>query len=157
MALDYCVSLGGSLPTEEQWEYAARGPGRRPNSWGADRLDPRLTHAYAGPNATPAVVKSSLQDQTPAPVIYDLIGNVQEWTLGLWREDVPGADESWVETGSTSIRAIRGLPLGEDRPPSIQAEAAAYRDHLCATGPCVDKGAELRRHVGFRCARAVVP
>jgi formylglycine-generating enzyme required for sulfatase activity len=157
MALDYCVSLGGSLSTEEQWEYAARGPGRRPNSWGADRLDPRLTHVYAGPNATPAVVKSSLQDQTLTLAIHDLIGNVQEWTLGLWREDVLGADESWVEIGSTSIRAIRGLPLGEDRPPSIQAETAAYRDHLCATGPCVDKGAEQRRYVGFRCARAVVP
>ena len=157
IALDYCVSLGGSLPTEEQWEYAARGPGRRPNSWGADQLDPRLTHAYAGPNATPAMVKTSLQDQTPAPVIYDLIGNVQEWTLGLWREDLLGADESWVETGTTSIRAIRGLPLGEDRPPSIQAETAAYRDHLCATGPCVDKGADLRKYVGFRCARAAAP
>jgi hypothetical protein len=57
----------------------------------------------------------------------------------------------------TSIRAIRGLPLGEGRPPSIQAEPAAYRDHLCASGPCVDKGVEQRRYVGFRCARAAAP
>jgi formylglycine-generating enzyme required for sulfatase activity len=157
IAQDYCVSLGGSLPTEEQWEFAARGPGRRPNSWGTDRFDPRLTHAYAGSKAAPAAVKTSLQDQTPAPVIYDLIGNVQEWTLGLWREDTPGADESWVETGSTSIRGLRGLPLGEEPPPSIQAEAAAYRDRLCATGPCIDKSVELRRYVGFRCAKTAAP
>jgi formylglycine-generating enzyme required for sulfatase activity len=157
IALAYCESLGGSLPTEEQWEYAARGPGRRPNSWGGDRLDLRLTHAYAGPKATPAAVKTNLQDQTPSPAIYDLIGNVQEWTLGLWREDMPDADESWVETGSTSIRAVRGLPLGDVPPPSIQAETAAYRDHLCATGPCVEKGVELRRYVGFRCAKAAAP
>jgi serine/threonine-protein kinase len=153
VALAYCRSLGGSLPSEEQWEYAARGPERRPNSWGPDRLDRSLTHAYAGPTATPAAVKTSLQDQTPGQPIYDLTGNVQEWTAGLWREDRPGADESWVESGPTSIRAIRGLPLGEEPPPSVQAESAVYREHLCATGPCVEKGAELRRYVGFRCAR----
>jgi serine/threonine-protein kinase len=155
IALAYCKSLGGWLPTEEQWEYAARGPERRPNSWGADRLDRSLTHAYAGPTATPAAVKTSMQDQTPAPVLYDLIGNVQEWTAGLWREDTPGTDESWVESGPTSIRAIRGLPLEVEPPQSVQAESAAFREQLCATGPCVEKGAELRRYVGFRCAKAV--
>ena len=68
---------------------------------------------------------------------------------GLWRrEDTPGTDESWVESGQTSIRAIRGLPLGVEAPQSVQAESAAYREQLCATGPCVEKGAELRRYVG---------
>jgi serine/threonine-protein kinase len=153
-AFAYCQSLGGSLPTEAQWEFAARGAERRPNSWGADRLDRSLTHVYAGPKATPAAVKTSLQDQTPAPVLYDLIGNVQEWTLGLWREDVPDADESWVTSGKeTTIRAIRGLPFGVEPPPSMQPEGAAYREHLCASGPCVEKGAEQRRYVGFRCAK----
>ena len=153
-ALAYCQSLGGSLPSEEQWEFAARGAERRPNSWGGERLDRSLTHVYAGPKATPAAVKTSLQDQTPGPVLYDLIGNVQEWTLGLWREDLPGVDESWVTSGKeTTIRAIRGLPFGVEPPPSIQAEGAAYREQLCATGPCVEKGAEQRRYVGFRCAR----
>jgi formylglycine-generating enzyme required for sulfatase activity len=157
IALAYCQSLGGSLPTEEQWEYAARGPERRPNSWGADRLDRSLTHVYAGPKAIPAAVKTSLQDQTPAPVLYDLIGNVQEWTLGLWRADLPDVDESWVTSGKeTTIRAIRGLPFGVEPPPSTQAEGAAYREQLCATGPCVEKGAELRRYVGFRCAKPAV-
>lgn len=154
IAFAYCQSLGGSLPTEEQWEYAARGRERRSNSWGADRLDRTLTPVYAGPNATPVAVKTSLQDQTPAPVLYDLIGNVQEWTLALWREDLPDADESWVTSGKeTTIRAIRGLPLGVEPPRSIQAQGAAYREQLCATGPCVENGTELRRYVGFRCAR----
>jgi serine/threonine-protein kinase len=157
IALAYCRSLGGSLPTEEQWEFAARGPERRPNSWGADRLDLGLTHVYAGPNATPAAVKTSLQDQTPSPALYDLIGNVQEWTLGLWREDAPGVDESWVSSGETSIRAIRGLPLAAAPPPSIQTQSAAYREQLCATGPCVEKDADLRRFVGFRCAKSAAP
>ena len=157
LALEYCKSLGGSLPTDEQWEYAARGPDRRPNSWGDDRLDREQTHALAGSNATPVAVKTSLQDQTPVLPdghrLYDLIGNAQEWTAGLWREDRPTADESWVESGKTSIRAIRGLPLASE-PAMAQADGAAYRDRLCATGPCVDKGRALRLYVGFRCAKS---
>jgi formylglycine-generating enzyme required for sulfatase activity len=153
IARAYCESLGGSLPTEEQWEFAARGAERRPNSWGSDRLDRRLTPVYAGTSAVPAPVMTSLQDRTPPPVVYDLIGNVQEWTLGLWRTD-QRSDDSWSTIGkSTTIRAIRGLPLGDDPPPSIQDETAAYREELCATGPCVARTAATLPLVGFRCAR----
>ena len=154
IARAYCESLGGSLPTEEQWELAARGAERRPNSWGSDRLDRKLTPVYAGTSAVPAPVMTSLQDRTPPPVVvYDLIGNVQEWTLGLWRTD-QRSDDSWSTIGkSTTIRAIRGLPLGDDPPPSIQDETATYREELCATGPCVARTAAKLPLVGFRCAR----
>jgi formylglycine-generating enzyme required for sulfatase activity len=156
IASEYCASLLASLPTEEQWEYAARGADRRPNSWGIDRLDRSLMRAYLGTNAIPAAVKSSVQDRTPEPRLYDLIGNVQEWTLGLWRPDAPG-DASWAAIGKeTSIRAIRGFPLADEPPDSIQPEGAAYREPLCATGPCVKRQEtiEVLRRVGFRCARS---
>jgi len=143
------------LPTEEQWEYAARGPDRRPNLWGADPLDRQMTRAFAGRGATPAPVMMNHQDRTPDPSgpIWDLAGNVQEWTLGLWRGDRPGEDEADVQDGETSVRALRGLPLGEPPPGSIQPESAAYRERLCATGPCVEKTRKLLAYVGFRCAR----
>jgi hypothetical protein len=83
-----------------------------------------------------------------------MIGNVQEWTLGLWRTDRPGEPEGWVSPGKeTTIRAIRGLPLDEEPPRAIQDETAAYREELCATGACVEKTATKLRYVGFRCAR----
>jgi tRNA A-37 threonylcarbamoyl transferase component Bud32 len=155
-ARDYCRSLGGELPTEEQWEYAARGLARRPNPWGSELLDRQFTHAFAGPGATPLPVMTSSQDQTPGPAhIWDLAGNVQEWTLGLWREDRPGKDESGVQRGQTTVRAIRGLPLAEEPPARIQRESVAFRKRLCATGPCVEKTRDLLVYVGFRCVKSV--
>jgi formylglycine-generating enzyme required for sulfatase activity len=149
----YCRSLeGGSLPTEEQWEYAARGPERRPNPWGSDLLDREMTRVYAGEQAVPMPVMSSMQDRTRDGV-FDLAGNVQEWTVGLWREDRPGKDESDVQSGQTSARAIRGLPLAAPPPATIQPDSAAYRERLCATGKCVALARGLLAHVGFRCVR----
>jgi formylglycine-generating enzyme required for sulfatase activity len=179
MASEYCRSLGSELPTEEQWEYAARGAERRPNPWGADPLDLQMTHAYAGSDAVPRPVMESRQDRTPcqprvydlagnvqewtlrwvragrpdACRVYDLAGNVQEWTLGLWREDRPGKDESGVQAGQTTSRALRGLPLAEPPPSSIQPASSAYRERLCATGPCVEKTRKRLAYIGFRCAK----
>src|SRR5262249_29348464 len=156
-ARDYCASLGATLPTEEQWEYAARGSELRPHPWGTARLDLGRTHAYAGPNAATRPVMTSDQDVTPggpAERLCDLAGNAQEWTLDLWREDEPGQDESWVQEGDTSFRALRGLPLASASPAHAVEEGAAYREPLCATGVCLPKAANHLRTVGFRCARA---
>jgi serine/threonine-protein kinase len=159
LARDYCRSLGSALPTEEEWEYAARGPERRPNPWGADPLDRQMTRVYAGPDAAPSPVMTNQQDRTKPAAgglpIWDLAGNVQEWTLGLWRGDWPGEDESDVQRGETSVRAVRGLPLAEAPPDAIQPDAAAYRERLCATGPCVEKTRKILASVGFRCAKSL--
>ena len=155
-ARDYCRSLGGALPTEEQWEYAARGADRRLNPWRKERLDRQMTGAFAGPGAVPSPVMTNQQDQTPPAAggrVHDLAGNVQEWTLGLWREDRPDQDESDVQQGERSVRAIRGFPLAEVPPSAIQPDSAAYRERLCATGPCVEKTRKLLAYVGFRCAK----
>jgi formylglycine-generating enzyme required for sulfatase activity len=152
----YCESVGGALPTEEEWEYAARGATLRPHSWGSDPLDRMRTRAYLGTKAEPAPVKTSTQDRTPDLLIYDLDGNVQEWTLELWRHDLPGGDDSAQTIGQdTTLRSLRGLPLDEDPPRVIQDATAAYHERWCATGPCVKKTFFKLKYVGFRCARAV--
>jgi serine/threonine protein kinase len=152
MAGEFCGSVGGRLPTEEEWEYAARGVARRPYPWGDEPLDLGRTYVYAGPDATPGEVMRRSQDRTPDG-IYDLLGNAQEWTTSLWREDTPGQDESWAQAGEISYRAVRGLPLCEPPPNKYQPEASAYRDALCATGECTAEAASLLSHVGFRCVK----
>ena len=95
------------------------------------------------------------QDVTPDGKLFDLMGNVQEWTVDLWREDKAGIDEAWADDGSQTYRAIRGFPLSAALRPRLQADGAAYREPLCATGACVAKTREKLRYVGFRCARPV--
>jgi formylglycine-generating enzyme required for sulfatase activity len=154
----YCRSLGGDLPGEEQWEYAARGPSRRPYPWGASPLDLQRTHAYQGPGARPRPVMTSEQDRTAGPAaraIHDLMGNAREWTLDLYRADGDGAVEAWVQADGRAFRAIRGLPLSRPAPSRLPREGAAVRDALCASGACPADVDEARRSVGFRCVRAV--
>jgi serine/threonine-protein kinase len=156
LAHDYCESLEAELPTDEEWELAARGPERRPYSWGSDRLDRQLTHTNVGEGGAPDPVMTSTQDKTPGRPIYDLVGNVQEWTEGLWRDDTPSQkpeDEAWVEDGDTTFRAIRGIPMHGAPTARIQPEAAAFREPACATGDCKGKDVPDLDSIGFRCVK----
>ncbi len=157
-ALEYCKAEGGSLPTEEQWEFAARGKDLRPNPWGSEPLDLARTVAFRGKKAALQPAMSSDQDQTPGSletVLYDLAGNALEWTLDLYRDDRPGQNEGWVQEGGLTFRAVRGLPVADPIPKSIPQTGAAYRQALCATGPCPTDPVNTLQWVGFRCARRV--
>jgi eukaryotic-like serine/threonine-protein kinase len=155
-ALGYCKSIGGALPSEEQWEFAARGDDARPYPWGGDRLDLGRTVAFRGKAAKLAPVMSSDQDQTPGEedkTLFDMAGNALEWTADLYRDDRPGQPEGWVEEGGLTYRTVRGLPVADPPPKALPATGAAYRQALCATGPCPPDTSKLLQWVGFRCAR----
>jgi len=94
-AMSYAVFLGGSLPTEAQWEFAARGTESRRYPWGdAEPTCERAQFEGCDPTGTLEVM-SRPEGATPEG-IHDLAGNVWEWVMPDWHERgrTPVNDES---------------------------------------------------------------
>lgn len=140
----YCRSVGGRLPTEAEWEYAARAADDREFPWGDASPDAALANYSAtGVGRTMPVASYPPNDAG----LYDMAGNVWEWLLDPW-EDAhaaaaatnPGSDAPGTTTGPDERRAVRGASFDG----SVANLRTRWRDsHLVsnATG-----------FVGFRCA-----
>jgi formylglycine-generating enzyme required for sulfatase activity len=69
---------GKTLPSEEQWEYAARGPESKLYPWGAEFGPGRANNFAAGKNGPVEV--GSLNEGASWVGALDMAGNVWEWT-----------------------------------------------------------------------------
>ena len=89
-AQKYAQSVGGRLPTEAEWEYAARSRGQNFKwSWkiGNAKKGGPIAHllATAAPNPYPLPVKSFAGDDETDQHVFDMTGNVREWCLDVYK------------------------------------------------------------------------
>jgi formylglycine-generating enzyme required for sulfatase activity len=162
-AVAYAKWAGRRLPTEAEWEFAARGGRARAEfAWGDSAFDPARprAHIYVGAFPTHDAAPRAVGSFPPTGYgLHDMSGNVWQWTSDWYRPDTYRLDRSHGVVDNPT-----GPPSGLDPREAEPSRVLRGGSFLCSDSYCrgyrvsarsmgaPDSGAS---HIGFRTVMTV--
>jgi formylglycine-generating enzyme required for sulfatase activity len=151
------TGLNYRLPSEAEWEYAARERGDKVRFGNGKNIAVPTEINFNGEqhmdSTHPYLVRGQYRKET-TPVgsflandlgLFDLSGNVWEWCADVWHDNYQGAPQNgsaWIESGDRTCRVFRGGSWGEN---AFNCRASYRQGGLIGN---------RNAHVGFRVARS---
>jgi formylglycine-generating enzyme len=169
-AAAYAAWSGRDLPTEAEWERAARGGLEGAVfAWGDDFAPRGRTMANTWLGAFPWQSDKPVGKRGTSPVgtfpangfgLFDMTGNVWEWTADFFAQRGPGAERPCCAPRNPRITSPAGSHRAGEPGALIPRRVIKGGSHLCAPNYCLRYRPAARQgeavdtstsHIGFRC------
>jgi formylglycine-generating enzyme required for sulfatase activity len=174
-AVAYCAWAGKALPTEAQWEFAARGGlDAKVNGWGNEPVDAKRCNIWQGHFPDKNTGEDGFARAAPVKSfppngygLYDMAGNVWEWCSDLYRPDTYARRMLELDqAGKKGKDRLVVNPIGATKsldprnPNSPESRVHRGGSFLCNDSYCASYRPSARmacppdtglQHLGFRC------